>query len=53
MAPQFLGTVGVRSVQNQHKIIIECLYLLLYVICSNTAGGDHLTYETYSCDFAI
>ena len=30
--PQFQGTCGVRSAHIQHRIIIECLYLLFCVI---------------------
>ena len=51
MVPQFWGTVGVRSAQNQHKIIIESMYLLLYVIFSDKYGGNQLAYKTYACDY--
>ena len=53
MVEQFQGTVGVISAQNQHKMIIEFIYFLFYIIWSNKAGRNQLSYETYACDFAL
>ena len=40
-----MGTVGVRSGQTQHKMIIEFLYLIFYIIYSNKDWRNQFSYE--------
>ena len=53
VVPQIQGTVDVRYVHNQHKMIIECLYFLFFVIFTYKYWSNQLASETYACDFIL